>query len=320
MITENFSYYRTLTPELIKKAKVSFEDYQFFYSSEGKRLPISCSALSDKSVIELPGPKCEWRSDTDNLIISRICKIGKPSALFDSEMGLAQTGACIGVAVRLMSPSASIRKVVPYKGEIIDTDSQIELLFEYTFDRKTFFGSISMETVLYLKKRSNLPNLSQFINSNGMIYGSFWGITNLLTDGKTPEFPTYARPLGSKNPLWSLKIEFKDPLSDKFVDSIYVLLNTEHPEYKKIDVMRDDRDLALVCEIYSSALLQIIWKLKYDESTNIWEAIMNSDSTSIKPGSVADFICYILKEKVASDGKDILQLSEKLHKIIYEGL
>ena len=81
----------------------------------------------------------------------------------------------------------------------------------------------------------------------------------------------------------------------------------------------DKKNVALLNEIYSSAVLQIILKLKTEEDPKIWQDTLDSNSETVYPGSVCDYIGYILKERVRSDGRDLSKLSYDLRKIIPRG-
>lgn len=321
MITEDVPTFRSLTPDMVEKSGFSFENYDFSYTYEKIEYPITISANSDKYTIEIPGKKCQWRSDADNLTIRRKCTIKKPSVLFDLNNGVASCGSSLGLAVKIKSLTSLQKIVIPFDGEIIENDHPIDLYFEYTLPETTYIGTIELETILYLKKTDkNNPN-PLLANRVGEIIGyPCYLPTTLIVDGKSNEFKTYERSKGSKSELWELFLTWKNPLIDPFDDTVYIVVNTDHPDYRKIDIRRDDRDLSLICEIYSSAITQLIWKLKYEEEPAVWTAILKSDADLIKPGSVADYVCYIVKERLESNCEDILDLSKTIRKIIYGGL
>lgn len=319
MSSSKFSFHRLADGELIRKSKIELGKYHFEYTNENnERMPITQSGKSDINAIELPGTHCDWTS-SDNIIVMGSCIVGKTSPLFNKKSGIAFEDGVLGIAAVISSALSSRRVVVPFEGEIGISDSDAELTLEYIIPKDTIRSHFSIKTIIYLKKSGsgNVPDI--YDNRSGAVFGSIGMPVHVYLENQSPEFPTREINGGSGSPLWTVSVSWKDPRIEAFLESVCIYINRDHPEYGSLKLNHENKNKALLNEIYSGALLQIILRLK-SEGPNIWDDTINLNPNTVQGGSVSDYIGYMMKEIFKSGNDDVMRLSEKIRKTIYGGL
>ena len=315
MNQSKFSFYRMADGSLFKKAGLKLEPYEFSYSSSDGGRPVTRSSKSEDLKIELPGANCDWVPARDDLTISRKCVVDKPAVFFGEKKGVAAGDAEIGLAVVISSVKSSFRRTVPYDASILDGDGPVSLNFTHTVPARTLLGDFSLRTVLYLKSPCTADPPAYLSNSSGTVLGSPEPFTGVYIDDYTPEFPTRVLEEGSRKPLWRLLIEWRNPLTDGFMDSVCVILNKDNPAFKTLKLDSENKNMAALNEIYSSAILQIIAKLR-DEDRDVWKDTVSGNPEAICEGSVSDFVYYMLSQRFNTDGSDLVKLSYEIRRIL----
>lgn len=303
-----FALFRTLTDELSTAADVSFTDYHFYYDDAGNRKIISRKDSSDSDSIEIPGRGSQWDSEINNLIIQRTCAIRNPATLFDVSDGIANNDSELGVALIILSRDSSQRAVYSYSGTITNQKDCCTLELNAELPSQTYRRFVELRTVLYLKKRSFNPEYSFFANTEGLVFGVL-SDSQLYLEEQSPEFPTRVMRLGYKEPLWKVEIDYIDPRVDTFTDTVRVIINESYPGFNDIwGVNADERKKnALKIEIYSSAMIAVIEKIRKNEE--FWNDIVNINTDKIQDGSISDYLCYLFNEIICDYNLDMDELS-----------
>lgn len=320
MKSATFSFFRSPNQKLIDSASFDFEPYSFGYLSEMKIKEVKKSRKSDKYHIEIPSDDCDWSPDIHNIILNRRCTVKKPHALFGKRTGIAFQDEKLGLAAIISSITSSRRIVISYDGTIEDDDDPQILTLNVVLPEKTYRGNFTIETVLYVKEASSVDPPAYICNSVGTKLGIVEPKTEVFLDEKTPEFPTRIHGEGYNNPLWRLSVTWKDPLTDDFMKNVCLLINEDNPEFKNLKLNSDNKNKAMLSEIYSSAVLQIIYMVKNDSDPGVWDETMSGNPESIHEGSVSDYVYYMMTQRFNCDVLDIVSLSEKIRKTLYRGL
>ncbi len=289
------------------------------YEAGNKIRPITFSNKSEDYVKEIPGSNCDWDENEHGIIIRGECEVTHPDVLYDPKQGIAFDDAILGIAAIISSPDSYQRRTFTFDGELENDSSSRRFSFSVSIPAGTIRSSFSIRTVLFLKSPSRDTAPDYYDNNSGSILASIGPATQIFIDSNSSEFPTVSAKDGRQNPLWKLEVTWTDPLKDSFLDSVSLVINSDHPDYNKMDLDRDKKNVAMLNEIYSSAILQIILKLKLEEDQKTWKDMMDSNSDAVYPGSVCDYIGYMLKEILRCDGEDIFELSYNLRKKIHGG-
>ena len=313
-----FSMFRSLTPELIESANITFDDYQFSYvDSNGTQKNVTKKDSSDAEHIEIPGKGCEWDPENHNLVIRRTCTIGKPAVLFDSYSGIANIDSVLGIATVVMSRDSSQRTVFSYDGDIVNSGNSCVLSLAIHLPSNTYRSSVELKTVLYLKKKSSAPNGTFYANMEGAVFGVL-ADAQIYLEEQSPEFPTRVIKLGPHEPLWKLEISWKNPRVDTFADTVRVIINESYPGYNEIwGPNADERKKnALKIEIYSSAMIAVIEKIREDE--DLWNDTVNANLDSLEDGSISDWLCYLFNVVIGRYNLDTNEMSLEIRRKLGE--
>ena len=320
MKSATFSFFRMAEQKMLDKAGFQFEPYEFRYRTETKEREIKRSRKSETFSIEVPSEDCDWDPNVNDIIISRRCTVKKPEVLFrEKDGGVGFEDAELGLAVIISSVPSSRRIVIPYEGPICNSDSPTQLEFTARLPPKTYRGQFSLTTILYLRSPSSDDPPSYYCNTPGSKLGVLEPTTDVYIDEQSPEFPTRIHGEGRNNPLWRLSITWTNPLTDDFMKSVCLILNEDNPEFSSLKLNSDHKNKGMLSEIYSSAILQIIYRVK-NESDSIWNETISGDASKIREGSVSDYVYYMMTQRFNCDVTDIVTLSERIRKTIYGGL
>lgn len=316
-----FQMHRVIDKKLIEKAGIVVSRCALSYSVDGEESDIGLSSNSEEYILEIPGPDSNWDWESNDIIIRCVCRVENPKALFKNKDGIAFADAILGIGVVLASYESSQRYAVDFKGSIgSEDDGPIELLFEYTIPVKQLRGSFVLRPIIYLKKSPSVAAPDYYDCREGSMLGQVAPETFVHIQNQSPEFPTYSASDGRKSPLWKLETNWKDPMTDSFIESVCLILNSNHKDYSLLKVGRLEKNSSLLTEIYASALLQIMQKVKDEVDSKSWADIVSSNSEVVVPGSVSDYIGYMMSQRLKTDGSDIVFLSERLRLIIREGM
>ena len=154
------------------------------------------------------------------------------------------------------------------------------------FSRAKFRGDINFSVVLYVAE-SGTPTEDELhlANEEGFVLGEFDSF-KLRLEGTGSLFPIFE--VHEKGqPLWYVRCDWTDPVSDSFAESVSININTAHKNYKYIDRSQKTFCPQLLVEVMSSALCSIIEKLR---SEKFLDQILGEDE--MDSGSIGEIVRY----------------------------
>ncbi len=283
--------YPTLSDSMQEKVFCA-RDYCFSYLKDGEEKDLGFEEGIKESVGYLKTDGV-WSADKYNLIVRRHVAVKSYRQMFGPD-GVACKDSRLGLSLVWTSRESRQRGAVPildfgiseeqYGTAADDTFTEGELYIE--FPSAKLRGSIEFTIILYIERPGNPADDEKHLaNGKGFVLGSFDSFS-LSIDGSGSLFPVCEVPLAG-NPLWNVKCNWTDPLSDSLSDSVSININTAHRNYKYIDkTQRTFCGQALV-EVMSSALCCIIEKLRSDNELD--QILMNNDP---EPGTICDAVLY----------------------------
>ena len=157
---------------------------------------------------------------------------------------------------------------------------------EIFFSDAKLRGDVNFSTVLYIAQ-SGTPEEDEthLANEEGFIIGELDSF-DLKLEGSGSLFPVF-EVFEAEQPLWYVRCDWTDPVSDSFADTVSININTAHKNYKYIDRMQKTFCSQLLVEVMSSALCCIIEKIR---SENYLEQILGDED--MEHGSVGEAVRY----------------------------
>ena len=287
-MSKELSLYPLINAALVEKIEYSRLNIQFKYDVEhGKEKLISITDSIQGNEIILYDVDQVWGADKHNLKVYFDLIFNDLSPLFESS-GILSNGAELGIAVEWYSRTSRQRGTINL-GSVLKEDSSFVMVDNVVeFDRSSVRGSISFEVFFFVKK-GQLPlpqEESHKANSNGSILGVFDSFTVIL-DGQGSDFPLNDY-FDSNDPLWKVVTTWTNPLDEYFNDSVTILLNRAHKNYRFIS--KDSKSFVpmLMDEIILNSMEIIINKVI---DSDYWEEI---SLNKYEEGSVAAAVFYFI--------------------------
>lgn len=285
--------YPSLTDEL-KEAIFQAKKYTFSYTDpDGMDRELTYEASETTTSLNYLRTDGVWNSDKNNLHVRRMVALKSYRQLFGPE-GLACRNAYLGLSLVWTSADSRQRGAVSIldfgvsdeqfanKADHTFVQGEIELEFPAARVR----GDINLSVVLYIAKAGTpTQEESHLANEEGLVLGTFDSFV-LRIDGNGSLFPVF-EVYEKDQPLWSVRCDWTDPVSDSFSDSVSININTAHKNYKYIDRAQKTFCSQLLVEVMSAALCCIIEKVR---SEKYLDQILGDDE--LDSGSVGEAIRY----------------------------
>lgn len=234
-----------------------------------------------------------WSVDENNLCIRRSVALKKFRKLFGPD-GIACRNATIGVSVIWTSPDSrqrgakSVLTISISKEDLAEekdhtfSEGELEIDFSYAKLR----GNVNFSTVLYIANAGTpKEDETHLANEEGFILGELDSF-DLRLEGTGSLFPVF-EVYEADQPLWYVRCDWTDPVSDSFAETVSININTAHKNYKYIDRTQKTFCSQLLVEVMSSALCCIIEKIR---SEKYLEQILGEDE--MERGSVGEAVRY----------------------------
>ncbi len=285
--------YPSLTDELsdgIFQAK----KYEFYYTgNDGFEKKLEYVASEVSSTVNCLRTDGVWSADKNNLQIKRTVALKNYRKLF-GPYGLACKNAKLGLSLVWTSPDSRQRGAEPIiafdisKEQLIGKEDHtfVEGEIDFEFSCPKIRGDIRFAIVLYIAE-SGVPESDEthLANEEGFVLGELDSFV-LRIDGTSSIFPVFE--VYEKNqPLWSVRCDWTDPVSDLFSESVSININSAHKNYKYIDRNQKTFCTQLLVEVMSSALCCIIEKIR---SEKYLEQILGDEEMEL--GSVGEVVRY----------------------------
>lgn len=284
------------------QGRITFTPYRFFFKDKEEERELTCEFESN--TILLKDERAIWNVDDYPFYISREIHITNADQLYGQE-GIACLNATIGVAIKWSSKDSNRRDVFDL-GEIINTREEQRLKIEKGI-LDGLRGKVELTTIIYLKKNGIPQNgESHLANIPGTILGEL-DTTSIRLDGSGSIFPIFVTSIPG-GPLWDVTCNWEDASVDSFEETVSIVFNSNHKNYKYIN--RKDRNFngQLLIEILASALTLVIEKMREDDKDF-------SSFAYCGEGSVAAAIRYF-QDKLEVDLGTPLKASKSLRLLL----
>lgn len=282
----------TLSEQLTLKIGFLAYNYEFKYHVDGIARQLNGRPIEGQEhkngYLQISDDRCEWTADSYDLSFKRTYTINNPLFLF-GENGIACEGAELGLAILWTSKSSNQRGVKVIGGFKRKSAKSIEFNIDSAFPPGQLKGSISFQTILFLKTPGICKiNEKHLANNAGMILG-YLDEFIIIIDGNGSVFPIFEVSEASQ-PLWWVKCDWTDAQVDRFEEeNVKICLNKANPNYSLLKLEDGIKDSPLLIDIIASALQIIIQKVKDEEC---WADIRSGKN--FEQGSIAQAIHYFI--------------------------
>ncbi len=278
--------YPTLTSEIIRRAGIEYGIYTASGNINNQLCSLVLDPIEEGEIYNISDKEGRWGSD-DYFSLNQNYHIEKPHELFGYD-GVACHDAELGIAIQWMSASSK-RRGSQKIGKFACGNKPLDIFGYIDFAPGSLRGILELKTVLYIsKKSSNNRGEEYFANEEGMIVGEI-SSAKIILDGNGSMFPIYD--ITEENgPLWKVKMDWEDPNSDQFSETVEICLNIKHPDYPQLDAASKNFNKRLLIEVLSSALSLIVLKLNLDETH--WEETIQGKN--LEQGSVSEAVSYFI--------------------------
>lgn len=280
------SSFPTLSYELIQKARVLFSPYRFYYADdEGEEydlVPDESSFVSHP----LSDDRGRWSPDTDGFKLSRNYTV-RSASFFFGKNGLVCSDASLAIVLIWTSAESRQRSAIEIGIIQNSTDSQ-SFILKADFPKPRFRGRVDLQTAIVIKKAGN-PTEGEFHLAN--MAGTVVGIIDnysIQFDGTGSSFPV----MSFNNPnglLWQVQCDFNDVLTDQFSETVAVLINRAHKDYKYINPSdKCNYNPSFLREVLAEAIATIVDFVREKGRTD-WNDVLNG---KVEEGSIGQVIYY----------------------------
>ena len=286
--------YPTITNEENYGLKVLNKGWSVYYhNAENELIELDYKPveLNDRiNYIETDGL---WDADSCDILLSNRIVLTDFRNLFGSS-GIACKNAKLGVSAIWTSADSRQRSSVAggvfnvteedYKTE--DDLTSVEIDLDVAFPKAALKGDVNVSVVIYIAE-PGIPEYDEMhlANEYGFILGTIDSFT-LKLDGNGSLFPVF-EVYETDKPLWYVRCDWLDPLSNAFSESVSININTAHKNYKYIDQTQKTFCKQLLIETMSAAVCCIIEEAR---NSAFWDQIISDESQ--ESGSVAEAIQY----------------------------
>lgn len=263
-------------------------EFKVYYETKDHKqraLEIKASE-SDSKLFYLEDPMQEWNPDEYGFYVKSSLSIKNPSVLFGKK-GVANENAVIGVGCQWYSKESRQRGSFRLLS-IRENDSRLSAAVPLWFDPGKIRGDLHIGFVFFIEEADVSPKHLFLANQPGVLLGGpEIPALDLRFDGIGSLFPIVSDEL-ENGLLWSLFCEWEEPEFEMFDECVRITLNKNHPMYPQVDTNNKKFNPALLIEIVSSAMCQVIMKFKEDNES--WERMIQEEN--LYEGSISQAVAY----------------------------
>jgi len=285
--------YPSLTEEM-KEGIFQAKKYTLSYTADdGSEHELGYEAAEAGSSVSCIRTDGRWNADKNNLCIKRIVALKNYRKLFGPE-GLVCRNAKLGLSVVWTSfdsrqrGAESVMTFEVNEKEFAERHDHtfVEGEVDFGFPCARIRGDISFDVVLYIAG-AGTPSADErhLANEEGFVLGVLDSFV-LRLDGTGSLFPVF-EVYEKDQPLWSVRCDWTDPVTDSFSESVSIKINTAHRNFKYIDRTQKTFCAQLFVEVMSAALCCIIEKIR---SEKYLDQILGEDE--MEKGSVGEAVRY----------------------------
>lgn len=282
---DNLFFYPTITDEMKDNAGCDCGDYEFNYYIEGNYRKLKAKG---KTLLKLEDSLETWKIESDGLHIARRITVEYP-ATFKGADGIACEDADLGICIVWTNRKLTQMGYILPAGVSKVGAAEI-YIFDYEFPAGEIQGDLTLDTVVYIKKATELVRADEthLMNEAGVTVGTIDSVS-LNFDNAYMDFPIKDID-DSKQPLWWLEMkQWEDPRRDPFnEDYVCLYLNSAYPYCPKVgDTIKN---VELLVEIISTAYMMIIEKI--DDFGYLSDTF---NDVNLEPNSISKVIYYFYK-------------------------
>lgn len=276
MNNSTINFFPMLDEDQLKQLNLKI-NYKFYYYSNLNEKKIISYNINNKNYINLDLKNQIWNTYNYDLYLEISIEGCNGEALYGQE-GIAPTGSFLSLCVEWLSPKAKKRDVIKSKNFIFNNEEIFRFSFELMFQKNTFEHDIQINILIYLAEcTTNLVVDELFLNNyEGVVLG-YLDSKILYMSGVSSLFPIYLKEVNDAR-LWILEINYDDPTTDTLSDSIKLILNTKHKDYKYLDTNSPVYCERLVFEIVINVITLLINDLKEKNYLNDLDCQFNDGS------------------------------------------
>ena len=284
--------YPSLNDEL-KDGVFQAKKYFLYYTNDGCEKDLEYEISDTGSSINCLKTDGVWSADNFDLCVKRAIALKGFKKLFGPD-GIACRDAVLGVSLIWTSSDSRQRGSEPIMTISVNHEDLLQQQdhtfcegeIDINFPKAKLRGDVNFSVVLYIAK-SGVPkdDETHLANEEGFVLGEFDSFL-LRIEGTGSLFPVF-EVHEHDQPLWYVRCDWTDPVSDSFSETVSINLNTAHKNYKYIDRTQKTFCPQLLVEVMSSALCCIIEKIR---SEQYLEQILSDEE--MERGSVGEAVRY----------------------------
>ena len=292
----------TLTKNLIRESRFRVLSIDAF-TSTGDQLNIDGSArLSFESDLN------DWSMEERGLVLTIDVCIQNTGVFFE-DTGVADRITELGVAAIVKSPASCRRETVD-SGIAITCDSKaMAFTIPIHLSGEEYRGSATIDLILYVR-RGGVSN--RFASTPGYMLGTFQTYV-LSLDGNNSIFPIDTIPSDSDF-LWSLECDYTDITVDRFDESVALVFNENHPNYKDLEIEKMNVHNVAFLSILSHAIHVLIQTVLSEPGA---DCVVSGDGLS--EGSVGAAVHYLMMSFGMSFDKPV-ELAYEIERYLLPGV
>ena len=287
--------------------------YEYYYKNENQKKIslISPNGGENNFEIALKSEDDEWCFEKYGLCVSINIKLKNINYLYEGGYQICASGARISIATMYYS-TESKSKMISKSVELNPLNDVGEYSINLVLDKNDYRKTIHLSTILFISKCAQGINDDEFANTTGYNLGRI-GFKIIRIGGDSSQFDIKIIDNGNR-PLWYLVFSFKNPNLDQFNESVLLVLNRAHKDYKFLDENSEFFSRSYMNRIVQNLLYRLFLKLKYGLEENY---LLKSDLDDVADGSVTQAVKYII-ETHDIDINDDENIYEGLDKV-FEG-
>jgi len=287
--------------------------YEYYYKNENQQKIslISPNGGENNFEIALKSEDDEWCFEKYGLCVSINIKLKNINYLYEGGYQICASGARISIATMYYS-TESKSKMISKSAELNPLNDVGEYSINLVLDKNDYRKTIHLSTILFISKCAQGINDDEFANTTGYNLGRI-GFKIIRIGGDSSQFDIKIIDNGNR-PLWYLVFSFKNPNLDQFNESVLLVLNRAHKDYKFLDENSEFFSRSYMNRIVQNLLYRLFLKLKYGLEENY---LLKSDLDDVADGSVTQAVKYII-ETHDIDINDDENIYEGLDKV-FEG-
>ena len=282
-MAKSIHFFPTLDIDQISALEYSV-NYSFSYKSKETNTIIPLSHTVNKNIINLATKDSSWDPYNYDLFLNVIISANKLNELYGPS-GIAPSNSQLSFCLEWLSQKSKKRDIIICSNKIENTLGTQTFSFDITFSKNTFVHDIDLNLLVFLSKKADiLMENEEFLNNNeGVVLGNLDNKVIYMT-GIGSLFPIYIKRMKSDK-LWDVEFDFNEPAIDKLSESIKLILNCGHKDYKYLDTSHKDYCGRMIYEIVASTMTILICKLKEDN-------YLENLEQNFTDGSILGFIKY----------------------------